>query len=121
MKKFETFAIKRSSYKEMYLLVPHPFTLDIYDIIEEFNEFNKEINKGTILIDLESIIGNRKENFVLFNIIDFKLKRSTLQEYTNATDELINFKIKYYSTLDKKIIKHLFPVELRYKLLKSSV
>lgn len=121
MKKFKNFAIKKNKSKDMYLLVPHPFTLDLYDIIKEFNKYNEEINKGFVLIDLETIIGNRKGKFVLLNIIDFKLIRGTIKEFCGSIEELREFKVEYYSTFDDKIKKHLFPLKLRDELLKVNM
>ncbi|MCJ0933016.1 hypothetical protein MST22_17835 [Virgibacillus halodenitrificans] len=109
MRKFETFAIKESSIEGIYLLVPHPFTSDIYDIIEEFNGSNLEIKTGKVLMDLQTIVGNRKEKYVLLEIINFKLVRKKIKVYFNVTNELNLLKNDYYSKLDKRVLKYLKP------------
>lgn len=121
MKKFRTFALKKSNYKDMHLIIPHPFTLDLYDIVEEFNEFNNTIREGCLLIDLETIIGNREGKIVIVDIVNFKIKRSNIKNFYGSIDELKCFKIEYYSTLDKKFTQFLFPLALRKQVLKASI
>src|SRR5690554_3945772 len=96
MKIFETFALKKSSYNEIYLLIPNIHTSDILDIVEDFNENNKSIEKGIVSMDLQTIVGDRTEKYEDYEIQDFNLIRKKIKPRYNVTEELTQFKIDYY-------------------------
>lgn len=113
----KTFAIRESSIKKgTFLVIPHPFTSDIKEIIEGFNTLNKDIKEGNLALDISGIIGNRKGRYIYLDIKDYKALRESKRDMSRHIDELDNLKIQYFSTLDESTRRFLMPISLRKKV-----
>lgn len=114
MKSYNNFILSKSAINNSYLLIPHPFIHDIYDIIQEFNENNDEIMQGFVFMDLQTIVGNRKKKYVLYEILNYKIERNSKTVFSDIRiqNELENLKRDFYKKINNNTLSNLMSTNL---------
>lgn len=95
-----------------YFVAPHPTHMDLFSAVNYFNKENREIENGTIFLDLIALVGNRDNRFISAEVNDYLFDVNTIK-VIDFYNELEDFTKESYSKLADSKIKMIYPILFR--------
>lgn len=104
--------IHAKSFDNTYFLLLHPDVTSLSEVIQAFNQSNKDNINGVVLSDLVFLTGNRKGRYVCGRIVDGKIDASSFTE-SEVNPEMLTALDAFYAQLSDGAVSRIYPISLR--------